>query len=131
VSEFTVAKMIADACTSQFSPEVIAAYDALYPDESYKEGPSQLPLLVPTSPDNPATEANRAAWTMLQTMTRPFLTAFSDKDLIKAGGDAIFQKLIPGCTGQAHTIIIDGGHFLQEDQSERLVEVMLNFMAVT
>jgi haloalkane dehalogenase len=131
VPEFTVAKMIAGACTSRLSAEVMAGYNAPYPDESFKEGARQFPLLVPTSPDNPATEANRAAWAMLQTMTTPFLTAFSDKDPITAGSDAIFQKLIPGCAGQAHTIIIDGGHFLQEDQSERLVEVMLNFIAVT
>ena len=57
------------------------------------------------------------------------LTAFSDKDPITGGGDKIFQKLIPGTKGQQHTTIVNGGHFLQEDQSERLAEVIINFVS--
>lgn len=48
--------------------------------------------------------------------------------LVAAGGDKILQKLIPGTTGQAHTTIANGGHFLQEDQSEQLADVMINFI---
>ena len=59
----------------------------------------------------------------------PFLTAFSDLDPITKGGDAIMQKLIPGTKGQKHTTIINGGHFLQEDQGESLAEVVVKFIA--
>jgi haloalkane dehalogenase len=108
----------------------IAAYNAPFPDERYKEGARQFPLLVPITPDDPAAAANRAAWKVLMQWKKPFLTAFSDSDPITAGGDKILQKLIPGTQGQKHTIIKNGGHFLQEDQSEQLAKVILEFLAV-
>ena len=60
---------------------------------------------------------------------KPFLTAFSDSDPITAGGDKVMQKRIPGCKGQAHTTIENGGHFLQEDQGEKLASVVNAFIA--
>ena len=110
---------------------VVDAYDAPYPDERYKEGARQFPLLVPTTPDNPASAANRAAWQVLGQWQKPFLTAFSDSDPVTAGGDKVMQKLIPGTRGQAHTTIVGAGHFLQEDQGEQLAEVVLRFVAAT
>lgn len=129
VPEFPVGAIISGACVSDLSAEVIAAYDAPFPDESYKEGARQFPLLVPATPDDPAAEANRAAWGVLSQWRKPFLTAFSDSDPVTAGGDKLMQKLIPGCEGQAHTTIVNGGHFLQEDQGEKLAEVVVNFVA--
>jgi haloalkane dehalogenase len=70
-----------------------------------------------------------AAWQVLCQWQKPFLTAFSDKDPITGGGDKIFQKLIPGTKDQQHTTIVNGGHFLQEDQSEKLTEVLLKFIS--
>lgn len=128
---FTVGKIIAGACVKPVSAETIKAYDAPFPDESYKAGARQFPMLVPTSANDPAADANRAAWQVLSAMEKPFLTAFSDKDPITAAGEPIFRKLIPGTKGQAHTTVVDGGHFLQEDQSEKLVEVILKFIADT
>lgn len=110
---------------------VIDAYDAPYPDERYKEGARQFPLLVPITPDDPASEKNRAAWQVLGQWQKPFLTAFSDSDPITAGGDKLMHKLIPGTRGQAHTTIVNAGHFLQEDQGERLAEVVVKFIAAT
>lgn len=110
---------------------VVDAYDAPYPDERYKEGARQFPLLVPTTPDNPASAANRAAWQVLGQWQKPFLTAFSDSDPVTAGGDKVMQKLILGTRGQAHTTIVGAGHFLQEDQGEQLAEVVLRFVAAT
>ncbi len=110
---------------------VIDAYDAPYPDERYKEGARQFPLLVPITPDDPASEKNRAAWQVLGQWQKPFLTAFSDSDPITAGGDKLMHKRIPGTRGQAHTTIVNAGHFLQEDQGERLAEVVVKFIAAT
>jgi haloalkane dehalogenase len=110
---------------------VIDAYDAPYPDERYKEGARQFPLLVPITPDDPASEKNRAAWQVLGQWQKPFLTAFSDSDPITAGGDQLLHKLIPGTRGQAHTTIVGAGHFHQEDQGERLAEVVVTFIAAT
>jgi len=128
---FATGKIIAGACVKPVTADTIADYDAPFPDESYKAGARQFPMLVPISADDPAAIPNRRAWEILSKMQKPFLTAFSDKDPITKGGDAIFQKRIPGCSGQAHTTITDGGHFLQEDQSERLVQVILEFITAT
>ncbi len=80
------------------------------------------------TPDDPAAAKNRAAWGVLSRWEKPFLTAFSDSDPVTAGGDKLMQKLIPGTRGQAHTIIENGGHFLQEDQGEKLATVVNRFI---
>lgn len=128
VPVFEVGALIQGAITSKLSAAERAAYDAPFPDESYKEGARQFPLLVPCSPDNPAAADNRKAWESLVKFDKPFLTAFSDKDPITAGGDKVLQKLIPGCAGQPHTSIENGGHFLQEDQGEALARVVIDFI---
>jgi haloalkane dehalogenase len=129
VPEFPTGVIIQGATTTDLDAAVIAAYDAPFPDESYKEGARQFPLLVPITPDDPAADANRAAWAALGEWRKPFLTAFSDSDPVTAGADAVMQKLIPGCAGQDHTTIVNGGHFLQEDQGEALAEVVNRFIA--
>ncbi|GAA5315940.1 MAG: haloalkane dehalogenase [Candidatus Pelagadaptatus aseana] len=129
VPEFPTGGIIKGATTTELAADVIAAYDAPYPDESYKEGARQFPTLVPVSPDDPAAVPNRAAWGVLSQWQKPFLTAFSDSDPITAGGDQLMQKLIPGTKGQKHTTIVNGGHFLQEDQGEKLAEVVVEFIA--
>ena len=125
---FATGRIVAGGCATALSEDVIAAYDAPYPDESYKEGARQFPLLVPTRPDDPASAPNRKAWETLVQFRKPFLTAFSDKDKITSAAAPILRKLIPGCEAQAHTTIENGGHFLQEDQGEKLAEVVVEFI---
>ena len=118
-------------CADQHPDAVGAAYDAPFPDDTYKAGARQFPMLVPTSPDDPAAAAYRAAWNTLRAFKRPFLTAFSDKDPITRGGDHVFQRAIPGCAGQPHTTIEGGGHFLQEDRGAELARVVVAWMKAT
>lgn len=125
---FPVGKIVQSGSATELPEEVIAAYDAPFPDESYKEGARQFPVLVPITPDDPAAEPNKRAWETLMEWDKPFLTAFSDKDPITAGGEKVLQKLIPGAADQLHTTIENGGHFLQEDQGEALADVTLNFI---
>lgn len=128
---FPVGGIIRKSVALPVSDEVVAAYDAPFPDESFKAGARQFPLLVPVSPDDPASAANRAAWEVLKQFQKPFRTAFSDKDPITHGADRVLQKLIPGAAGQAHVTIENGGHFLQEDQGETLALVLNEFIAAT
>jgi len=88
-----------------------------------------MPTLVPTRPDDPATEANRAAWAFLGTWDRPFLTAFSDSDPITGGMEAILQQHVPGAAGLDHPTIANAGHFLQEDAGPELGAVVAAFLA--
>lgn len=129
VPEFPTGDIINSATTTDLTEDIVAAYNAPYPDESYKAGARQFPTLVPAQPDDPASASNRAAWEVLRAWDKPFLTAFSDSDPVTVGGDVRFQAAIPGCEGQAHTTIINGGHFLQEDQGERLAQVTNDFIA--
>ena len=126
---FHVGGIVKGACQTELSPEVIAAYDAPFPDERYKAGAKQFPLLVPIAPDDPASEANRAAWKVLQRWNKPLLTAFSDGDPVTAGGERAFQRLVPGAQGQPHVTIHGAGHFLQEDKGEELARVVVDFIA--
>lgn len=129
--EFPVGFIVSGGCKTILPAEVIAAYDAPFPDESYKEGARIFPSLVPVTPDDPAAAHNRKAWEVLQKFEKPFLTAFSDADPITRGGEKVFQKLVPGAKGQPHVIIGGGGHFLQEDCGEELARGIVEFMART
>jgi haloalkane dehalogenase len=131
VDEFPTGVIVAGGCVKPMAPEVQAAYDAPFPDESYKAGARQFPMLVPSRPDDPAHDANVAAWTSLATFDRPFLCAFSDGDPITRGADRTLKERIAGANGQPHTTIAGGGHFLQEDCGEELAKVVVSFVAET
>jgi haloalkane dehalogenase len=110
------------------SDDVAAAYDAPFPDETYKAGPRQFPLLVPTAPDDPATEANRAAWKALCDSTTPMLVAFSDSDPVTGALAPILARTVPG----AKSVTLAGGaHFLQEDVGAPLGEAIVDFVRGT
>ena len=128
---FAVGKIINGGCTTDLVPEVVAAYDAPFPDDRYQAGARQFPMLVPTSPDDPAAPANRRAWEALRGFTKPFLCAFSDHDPVTGGGDRKLCAEIPGCEGQPHTTIEGGGHFLQEDCGPQLAKVVVDFITGT
>ncbi|MCH8345382.1 MAG: haloalkane dehalogenase [Chloroflexi bacterium] len=127
--EFHIGGIIKGGCATDLPSEVIAAYDAPFPDDSYKAGARVFPALVPTAPDDPAAEPNRKAWDVLRRWEKPLLTAFSDSDPITRGGERPLQKLIPGAAGQPHTTITGAGHFLQEDKGPELAAVVVDFIA--
>lgn len=126
-----IGNIVNGGCTTDLPPEIIAAYDAPFPDDSYKAGARVFPLLVPTRPDDPASDANRRAWEVLTKWEKPFLTAFSDGDPITRGADRRFRELVPGTKGMPHTTITGGGHFLQEDRGEELARVVVDFVRAT
>lgn len=128
VPEFPTGDIIQGATVVEFGADVKAAYNAPYPDESYKAGARQFPMLVPITPDNPESQANREAWEVLAKFDKPFLTAFSDQDPVTNGVEKVFQSQIAGCQGQNHVTIESGGHFLQEDQGEELAQVVIDFI---
>ncbi|MCW2543000.1 MAG: haloalkane dehalogenase [Frankiales bacterium] len=127
--DLPVGFLVSRAVVDPMPDEVVAAYDAPFPDPSYKAGARAFPDLIPQDPDNPATPANQAAWRVLEQWDKPFLCAFSDSDPITRGGDRMLVERIPGAVGQPHTTIEGGGHFLQEDRGPELAAVILRWLA--
>lgn len=123
-----VGRLVKAGCAAPMSDQTRAAYDAPFPGEEHKAGPRAMPTLVPTRPDDPATEANRAAWDVLTTWEKPFLVAFSDLDPITGAMAPILRKLIPGAAGLEHPVVEGAGHFLQEDAGDRLGRITADFM---
>jgi len=128
---FPAGGILQAATHEDLPPEVIAANDAPFPDESYQAGARQFPLLVPTGSEDPAAAPNRRAWAALGRFERPFLTAFSDGDPITRGGERAFQARVPGARGRVHPTIRGAGHFLQEDRGEELARLVVEFVATT
>ena len=126
--DFDAGAVVARGCQKPMTDEIMAAYNAPFPDDSFKAGARIFPSLVPIAPDDPASPANREAWKVLSAFKKPFLTAFSDGDPITRGGETVFQQQVPGAKNQPHTTIQGGGHFLQEDCGEELAEVVVNFI---
>ena len=129
--DLPIGQIINFGTLSDLAPEVIAAYDAPFPDDDSKAGARIFPKLVPSTPDDPERDANLAAWTVLEQYTEPFLCAFSDGDPITGGGDAEFRRRVPGAQGREHVTIAGGGHFLQEDCGPELGRVIAEFIAAT
>ncbi len=123
-----VGRLVQAGCVRPLTPEVRAAYDAPFPTEEHKVGPRVLPTLVPTRPDDPAAEANRRAWTVLEKWDKPFLVAFSDSDPITDAMAPILRKTIPGAADLEHPVIENAGHFLQEDAGALLGQAVAKFI---
>jgi haloalkane dehalogenase len=123
-----VSFLVNSGCTAPLAADVMQAYDAPFPAEEYKAGPRALPLLIPTTPDDPASAANRRAWERLAAWDKPFLCAFSDRDPITRDAGPLFAKLVPGAAGLTHPTITGAGHFLQEDAGEELAGVVIDFL---
>ncbi len=125
---FPIGRIVQSGTVSSLPPDVIAAYDAPFPNSTYKAGARAFPKLVPTTPDDPATSANRAAWEIFSKWQKPLLTAFSNRDPITRGADQAFLELVPGAKNQPHTTIRNAGHFLQEDKGPELAKVVIDFV---
>ncbi|GGI80580.1 haloalkane dehalogenase [Polymorphobacter multimanifer] len=131
VPEFPTGFIVNGGTTRDLTAAEMAAYDAPYPDESFKEGARQFPKLVPITPEHGSVAENKAAWEVLGKFDKPVLTCFSDKDAVTAGGEKAIIDRFPGAKGQPHTIIKGGGHFLQEDAAQELTALIIDFIAAT
>lgn len=123
---FNIGNIIDKGTAFPLSDEVRAAYDAPFPAEEHKAGARVFPVLVPVSAEDPEAKNNQKAWYELSRWTKPFLTVFGSEDTIMLGAEKAFQKVVPGARGQAHKIL-KAGHFIQEDQGEALVDIILDF----
>jgi haloalkane dehalogenase len=129
--EIDIGRFVQAGCRRSLTDEVRAGYDAPFPDESYKTAARAFPGLVPITPDDPATEANRAAWATLAQLPCPALVAFSDGDPITGPMGPILKQVLPGAQHREHPTIENAGHFLQEDAGADLAAAVVAFIAAT
>jgi haloalkane dehalogenase len=129
VPELPIGFILNSGCERELSDAERAAYEAPFPDETYKEGARQFPALVPITAEHASVAENRAAWTVLERFTKPFVTAFSDRDPVTGGGDVLFQTRIPGAQGQPH-VTLKGGHFVQEDSPAEIAALLHRLASV-
>ncbi len=130
-ADFPIGPIVAAGCLSRPPDSVIAAYDAPFPDDSFKSGARIFPALVPTSPGDPAAVDNKHAWEALERFEKPFLTAFSDSDPITSGAERGFQSRVPGAARLRHTTVEGAGHFLQEDKGAVVAGIVAEFVSST
>ncbi len=126
--DMDIGRILQGATVSHLTPEVLAAYNAPFPDLRYKGGALQFPLLVPISEDAEALPHMRKAAEGLKSWRKPALIMFSDKDPVTAGGDKYFRELIPTAAQEPEITIHDGGHFLQEDKGEEIAGHIVEFI---
>ncbi len=125
---FEIGSLVNGGTATELTPEEVAAYDAPFPDDTYKAGARILPSLLPTSLDDPASPANIAAWAVLDAWTKPFVCCFSDGDPVTAGGERAFLGRVPGTEGQPHITVANARHFFQEDAPDQLAQLVIEVM---
>lgn len=129
--DLPVGELIARATVTRPSADVLAAYDAPFPDGRYKAGVLQITCGIPVREGDEGLEENRAAWKVLERFDRPFLTAFSDADPATINWETVFQKRVAGAADRPHARIRGAGHFVQEEQGAALTDVLLRFLVAS
>ncbi len=129
--DFRASMALAGATAREVPKDVLAAYDAPFPDERYKQGMRQFPALIPVTRNDPGVALNRRTFEALARFERPFLTIYGDSDPTTRGWETIFQERVPGAKGQPHTILERAGHFFQEDCGEEAARLVVDWMRST
>ncbi|MAI79646.1 MAG: alpha/beta hydrolase [Deltaproteobacteria bacterium] len=126
--DFEASPSVAGTTVREMSSEVLAAYDAPFPDERYKAGMRQFPALIPVTRGDEGALINQLTWAALADFRKPFLTLFSDSDPATKGWEELFKARVPGAAGQPHAQIERAGHFVQEDAGEELAIRILTWL---
>jgi haloalkane dehalogenase len=111
--DLPVGMLVRGACKHDPGDEVIAAYEAPFPNPESKAGARAFPLMLPTTPEMPGAEAGQRVLEALSGDSRPKLILWADSDPVipVSTGERFAQAL---GTELAH-VIPDASHFLQED----------------
>ncbi len=123
--DLPIGMIMQGATTTELAPEVLAAYEAPFPNAASKAGAQRFPLLVPLSAEDDGAAEMLAVQEQLASWSKPVLVAFSDEDPVfpyPQSGE-VFTALIPGAGEQVR--IEGAAHFLQEDRGPEIVAAML------
>ncbi|MFL6024832.1 MAG: haloalkane dehalogenase [Marmoricola sp.] len=122
---------IGAATTTPLEPDVLAAYDAPFPDPRLTAGLRQMTALLPLTRNDVGARLGRRTMRALEQFEKPFVTCYSDGDPATRGWETVFAERVPGARGMPHRTIAGAGHFLQEDAGEELGRAITEILAVT
>jgi haloalkane dehalogenase len=111
--DLPVGFLVRGACKRDPGDEVIAAYDAPYPNPESKAGARAFPLMLPTSPEMPGAEAGQRVLEELRGDQRPTLVLWSDSDPVLTLQTG--ERFAGALGTEVSHVIKDASHFLQED----------------
>jgi haloalkane dehalogenase len=120
--------LIRGGCKVPPPEEVVRAYEAPFPDQSSKAGARVFPELIPLTPEAPGAAEGRAVIQALSRESRPTLVLWADSDPalpLKPIGRLV-ARLIPSA-GEV-TVVAQAGHYLQEDQGERVGALIVEWL---
>jgi haloalkane dehalogenase len=124
----SISALVQAGCGKQLPPEILAAYDAPFPNAESKAGARAFPIRVlPLSADLPAA---KAGWRVLKTMrkfdTRPTLMLWGENDVMFP------LELGNWCAGalcRELPVPIEGAsHFVLEDSREEVERRILDWL---
>lgn len=128
-SAFLAGNIVNWGCYTELPNDILAAYNAPFPDETYKAAARVFLMMIPFHEEDPEAKINAQLREKLKTFDKPFLTIWGDNnDEMWHGKDKILQAEIPGAKGQHHREL-HANHFLQEDQSEIIASIIIEFLA--
>ena len=127
--DMPVGQIIQGSTVSTLTDDVIAGFDAPFPDAGFKSAVLQWPSLIPVTAAMRGIDENRKVWRFLETFDKPFLTAYSDSDPTTVDWEVVFQRRVPGAKGLLHPKVEAAGHMVQEDQGEALAIIIRDFIA--
>jgi len=116
--DFPISLLVRNAVARGMDDEVVAAYDAPFPNKESKAGARAFPLILPTSPDMPGGAEGKRAQETLQADRRPMLVLWADSDPVLPFkvGEAFADRM-----GVDPPLKIENAsHFLQEDAGEEI-----------
>jgi haloalkane dehalogenase len=124
--DLPVGMLVRGGCKTDPGEEVIAAYDAPYPNAASKAGARAFPLLVPSSPDAPGAAAGRRVLDAMHEDRRATLMLWGDSDAVLPL--AVAERFAKAIGRPAPRVIADAGHFLQEDQGPLIGSLIADWL---
>ncbi len=124
--DLPVGFLVRGGCKNDPGDEVIAAYEAPYPNAASKAGARAFPLILPTEPDSPGAAEGKRVADALREDDRPTVVLWADSDPVLpfSLGERVAERL-----GFPAPRKIEGaGHFLQEDQGEEIGRIIAEWL---
>jgi haloalkane dehalogenase len=118
--------LVRGACKRDPGDEVIAAYDAPFPNQESKAGARAFPLMLPTAPDMPGAQAGQRVLDAMQTDRRPKLVLWADSDPVIPLD--VGRRFAQALGTEVEHVIANASHFLQEDAGAEIGRLIADWL---